>query len=105
MKLVIIESPYAGNIHANTEYARACLKDSLKRGESPYASHLLLTQVLDDAKPEERKQGIEAGLQWGKNADLTAVYTDRGISVGMIEGIRRAFDEGRPVELRSLKNN
>jgi len=29
MKRVIVESPYAGNIKRNLEYARACVKDSL----------------------------------------------------------------------------
>jgi len=43
MKKVIIESPYAGNIEQNIKYRlRACLKDSLTRGEAPLASHLLL---------------------------------------------------------------
>ena len=36
------------------EYARACLRDSLLRGEAPIASHLLYTQPvasLDDSDP------------------------------------------------------
>lgn len=101
MKLVIIESPYKGD-PKNKLYARRCLLDSLKRGEAPLASHLLYTQVLDDNKPEERKQGIEAGLAWGKKADLTVVYMDLGISKGMELGIQRAKDEGREIEYRKL---
>ena len=31
MKLVIIESPYAGDIEANLKYARACVLDSIKQ--------------------------------------------------------------------------
>ena len=31
MKCVVIESPYAGDVQRNTEYARACALDSLKR--------------------------------------------------------------------------
>ena len=51
MKLVILESPFAGDVKRNTAYARAALRDSLLRGEAPIASHLLYTQdgVLDDA--------------------------------------------------------
>lgn len=41
MVKVILESPYAGDVEKNIEYARLCLKDSLLRGESPIASHLL----------------------------------------------------------------
>jgi len=40
MKLVVIESPYAGDIEANVKYARECMSDCLKRGEAPIASHL-----------------------------------------------------------------
>lgn len=104
MKLVIVESPYAGDIEANVEYARACLRDSLSRGEAPLASHLLFTQpgVLRDEVPAERQQGIDAGLAWGAHAELTAVYTDRGISRGMEYGIANAVTNGRPIEFRSL---
>src|SRR5690606_3550939 len=42
-RLVILESPYAGNIDLNIDYARAAVRDSLSRGESPIASHLLYT--------------------------------------------------------------
>ena len=41
MQRVIIESPYAGEIDKNTAYARRCMRDSLDRGEAPFASHLL----------------------------------------------------------------
>jgi hypothetical protein len=99
---VLIESPYAGDVERNVRYARAAMADSLRRGEAPYASHLLLTQVLDDSDPAQRTLGIEAGLIWGKAADLTAVYADLGISRGMQLGIERARVEGRPVETRLL---
>jgi hypothetical protein len=104
MRLVIIESPYAGDIEANVTYARAAMWDCLERGEAPYASHLLYTQVgvLDDSDADQRARGIEAGLQWGKFADATVVYTDRGISKGMQLGIDRAKAEGRDVEYRAL---
>lgn len=101
---VILESPYAGNIEENVEYARACMHDSLLRGEAPLASHLLYTQegVLDDNKPEERALGIEAGLVWGKDAEKTVVYVDKGFSKGMIMGMERAVKENRPIEIRSI---
>src|ERR1700758_526067 len=105
MRLVIIESPYAGDISANVEYARACVRDSLSRGEAPIASHLLYTQpgVLRDDVPHERLWGIDAGLAWGAVAEATVVYTDHGISRGMEYGIAHAKAAGRPVEFRSLK--
>jgi hypothetical protein len=103
-RLVIVESPYAGNIEANETYARRALNDCLLRGEAPFASHLLYTQkgVLRDDVTEERKLGIEAGLAWGRVADATVVYGDLGFSDGMKQGMKRATKEGRPVEVRWL---
>jgi hypothetical protein len=105
MKLVILESPYAGEVDENLRYGRACVHDSLLRGEAPIASHLLYTRpgILDDAVPEERRLGIEAGLAWGCVAQLTAVYVDRGVSPGMEYGISRAIADGREVTFRELK--
>lgn len=106
IRLVILESPYAGNVEQNVEYARKCVRDSLRRGEAPIASHLLYTQpgILDDDVPEERAQGIDAGLAWRRVADASVVYTDFGISRGMQYGIEAAQRAGRPVEYRRLRD-
>ena len=101
--LVIIESPFSGDVARNTDYARACLQDSLRRGEAPIASHLLHTQVLDDLRPNEREFGIEAGLAWYRVAEKCVVYEDFGISRGMAEGTARARSHGVPVEYRRLE--
>jgi len=100
--LTIIESPYAGDVESNLIYLRRCLRDSLMRGEAPYASHALYTQpgVLDDRDPAQRERGISAGWDWMRRADKVAVYCDRGVSDGMRRGIARARDLGLPVEFR-----
>lgn len=103
MELVLVESPYAGNVALNLDYLKTAMRDCFRRGEAPFASHMLYTQVLDDEKPDERTQGIEAGLAWGAMATKTVVYTDLGISTGMHFGIQRAHKEGRPVERRSIQ--
>ena len=104
MILVLLESPYAGDIEENLMYARKCMHDCFKRGEAPYASHLLYTQegVLNDNIPEERMLGIDAGLLWGEKADKTVVYTDLGISSGMEYGIQNAIKVGRRIEYRKI---
>lgn len=104
MRLVILESPYAGDIEANVEYARACVRDSLMRGEAPIASHLLYTQpgILKDDDPVERQMGIDAGLAWRGVAQASIIYVDRGISKGMEYGMRRAREEGLLIEMRSI---
>lgn len=99
---VILESPFAGNIYLNTGYARACLKDSLDRGEAPLASHLLYTQVLDDTVPVERAAGIGAGLAWLSQAEATVVYCDLGITAGMQKGIDAARKNRVQIEYRYL---
>lgn len=107
MELVILETPYSGDVKRNIEYAQKCMKDCLLRGEAPYASHLLYTQenVLNDDIQKERNLGIEAGLCWGKMAKKTVVYMDYGLSTGMEYGIERAKKEKREIEFRYLKEN
>lgn len=103
MRLVVIESPYAGDIEKNMRYLDACMRDCFKRGEAPFASHGLYTRkgVLDDNIPDERSLGMAAGFAWGQVANIRAVYTDLGISSGMKRGIETA-PRGQAIEYRSL---
>ena len=111
MRRVVIESPYKGSpespwgdVDRNLRYLRAAMADCFRRGEAPFASHGLYTQdgVLDDKIPEERKQGIQGGLVWGDLAEARVVYTDLGITPGMVIGIDRARQHQQPVEYRAL---
>ena len=103
---VIIESPFAGGWQ-NVLYSRQCVLDSLSRGESPYASHLLYTQkgMLDDRVPEQRKLGIAAANGWLEVADLVAVYCDRGITTGMLIGVIKGASLGKSFALRWIQSN
>lgn len=107
MRCIILESPYGSPdpliVARNERYARACMKDALDRGEAPFLSHLLYTQVYDDRDPKLREAGIKAGLAIGNRMDATVVYTDLGISDGMNWGIRSAKIAGRPIEFRQLE--
>lgn len=120
MRLVIVESPFAGKgiwplswlrRLRNIRYARMCVRDCVIRGEAPIASHLLFTQpgILRDEVPEERTAGIEAGLAWGDptkysegNAPISAFYVNFGISRGMELGMKRAESQDRAVHIRSI---
>ena len=113
MKLVILESPYAGKgnwfqkayqLWRNKRYARKCIRHSLSQGEAPIASHLLYTQpgILNDDDSVERQWGIDAGLAWKSVADGSVVYTDYGISSGMKYGIAAAEKAGKTVEYRKI---
>lgn len=108
MTCVIIESPYSAptpeGLAFHLDYARACLRDSLLRGEAPIASHLLYTQpgVLRDDVAEERVMGIAAGLAWREVAEAWIFYLDLGWSRGMKAARWVADNEGRPIVLRIL---
>ena len=104
MRRVILESPYAGDIERNVEYARRAVRDSLMRGEAPIASHLLYTQpgILREDWPEERQHGIDAGMAWQRAATATIAYCDYGISPGMRAAIRRAAHD---IEFRYIGKN
>ena len=104
MRLVIVESPFAGAVERNLDYGRAAIRDCLERGEAPIASHLLYTQtgILNDGIEAERARGIDAGLAWIRVADATVVYQDLGISRGMEQGITAARAAGNPVEFREI---
>lgn len=104
MRRIYLESPYAGDIIQNVDYAIKCIKDCLRRGEAPFASHIFYawSGALDDLVPDERALGIQAGLAWAEAADATVVYMDLGVSPGMQLGIDAAEKAGRPVERRWL---
>jgi hypothetical protein len=110
MRRVILESPYRAildedpiiGLQSNIDYLQDCVKDSLSRGEAPFASHQMYTQALNDSVAVDRQLGIEAGFEWHASAVAMVVYTDRGISNGMAAGIRNANRLRLPVEYRRL---
>lgn len=90
MRLVIVESPYAGDVLRNIAYARLACWWLLKQGMAPFASHLLYTQMLDDRIEGERALGMGAGMAWRHGAELTIAFIDYGISGGMKAGMAHA---------------
>lgn len=107
MRLVVVETPFAGDVELHLKYLRACLRNCLLNGEAPFASHGLYTQpgVLDDDVLGDRQLGMEAGFAWRRVADATVVYTDLGVTPGMQAGMNHAKDVGCPIWMRSLGPN
>lgn len=101
MQRVVVESPFKGDRVRNKRYLEFCLRDCIYRGESPYASHKLLTDCLDDDDPEERRLGISAGFAWRSVAGHV-FYIDLGWSTGMILAKDLYDKEGIPYEIRNL---
>ena len=106
---VYVASPFKGatveETRQNIVYARLCMLDSLERGEAPYLSHLLYTQVWAETD-ELRDAGLRAGDAMREACDLVALYTDLGVTPGM----QRALDAtpfgksvGRNVHFRTAK--
>jgi hypothetical protein len=104
MKRIILESPFAGDVERNLQYARECVKHSLLLGEAPIASHLLYTQdgILDDNIEEERMLGIHAGLAWKQVAEKQVFYIDYGMSKGMEYALVYAKEHNISYEFRKI---
>lgn len=103
-RLVVLESPFAGEVERNVAYAKRALLHSLSLGEAPIASHLLWTQpgVLDDNNPDDRRAGLAAGLAWHRAAAAVVFYVDLGVSAGMAEAEKHATRLGVPTEVRRI---
>lgn len=111
--IAIIESPYAAPnrevLDRNEAYLNACMKDSLARGEYPYASHGYLPRVLCDGVHHERRLGLEAGraitkalLETGQARWVFCI--DHGMSPGMVETLIQLHESapGDMVVFRSV---
>ncbi len=105
LKRVIIESPYAVDRVEHLRYLERVIKDSLERGEAPFASHGFYTIFLDDDDPRERAVGMECGWAWMQAADFVAVYEDYGRTKGMRDGIERAAAAGKDIDFRKIGMN
>lgn len=105
-KRVIIESPYRSNDAHSTEqhrkYLLHAIRDSIDRGEAPFASHLLIPEILNDDDIYERSVGIRCGYAWGDCAEMVAVYQDFGLSHGMRLAVDRYQSLRLPIEWRRL---
>ncbi len=108
MLTVVIESPYAADTAAgiarNVRYLRACMAYCLAQDAAPYASHALYTQpgVLNDKLPEERKKGMRAGFAIAGKMDERWVFTDLGITDGMLRGEEAAKKKNQPIRRLSI---
>lgn len=102
MKRIFLCSPWAGATSLNLAYLRLAIRDSLSRGEAPFAPHAIYTQVLDDQKELERSIGFQAGLVWLDCTPYVGCYGDLGISPGMRLELDRAAKLGWVVEMRTV---
>ncbi len=62
-KLVYIASPLSGDVEHNLDFARQACLNAMAQGATPFASHLLYPQMLDDGDPAQRELGMRMGDQ------------------------------------------
>lgn len=102
--LVILESPFRGETEGdqrrNNRYLKLALRDSISRGECPFASHAIYPLALNEQC--ERDLGITLGLRLGLEADFVAVYADYGITPGMEHAIDFYLSQGLTIQARQL---
>lgn len=97
MKIAYICSPYRGGFFQrlrNIRYAQQITRNAVRLGFAPVATHLYLTQVLDDKQPLERAKGIKASLSILSGCDTLIVGTRYGVSEGMAAEIEHAQKNG-----------
>jgi hypothetical protein len=82
-------------LQKNLQHARECCQKVLAEGHTPIAPHLILPQLLDDADPAQREQGINGGLVYLTRADELWYWDDP--TEGMIKEIQTAYRLGIPV--------
>ena len=89
MKLVIVCSPYQGNILDNTEKAKEYCKYVCRQGHTPFAPHLFFPRFLKENNSDEREAGIRLGIEVLKRADEIWIFGDT-VTEGMKQEIEAA---------------
>lgn len=101
---VIIESPFAGSTESELErnviYLERCIRDSVLRGEAPFASHKMYPEALSEAT--ERQMGIDCGYTWWDAAEAVVFYIDLGWSPGMNKAYERVKEQCKTFNIRKL---
>lgn len=88
MKKVYICAPLGGDVKGNLEKAIQYTRYALESGVAPVVSHFYALCLNDDVK-EERKLGMDAGIELLKDCDEIWVFGDK-ITSGMSKEIEIA---------------
>lgn len=81
--IILVESPYSGDIQRNSEYARRAMLHVIEQGHTPIVPHLLYPQVLDDSDPEQRETALQMCAELRRVAHEVWFFVDYGSSSGM----------------------
>ena len=93
--LVMYESPYAGDVEANLEYARRRCREILEI--FPYfvivAPHLYYPTILNDDDPSERERGLRACHTLRQVCGIVLFDVHNPGRPGYSSGMQRALQE------------
>lgn len=99
-KTVYVCAPFGGTIDdqiRNTTLTIRRCRQLYDQGCNPIAPQIYYPRFLDDNDPAERRDGLDAALDWLKHCDVVYVYGDR-ITPGMKAEIELAQKRGIPVK-------
>jgi len=97
MKLIIICSPYSGNILQNTYKAQEYCKYVYRQGHTPFAPHLFFPRFLNEHNRKEREAGINLGIEILKRADELWIFGDT-VTEGMKQEIEAAKKNNKTIK-------
>jgi hypothetical protein len=101
-KMVYVCSPYRGNSENNVVWANLHSRYVYEKGYLPIAPHTIFTQFLDDDNAEERRAGMNMGLQLLELCHELWVFGAK-ISKGMQEEIE--FAKKRRINIRYISRD
>lgn len=117
VQVVLLESPFSGNIQRNVAYTQRAMADSRQRNEAPIITHLLWTQhhekadhFVSDYDPKYtlpnlgRESALEQLKAIRRRVHKVVFLVDYGYSNGMKHGLEHCKKEGIPYEERKLGN-
>lgn len=97
-RVVYVASPYKGDVEANVMRAMRYCRFVIHNGCLPIAPHVYLTKILDDNIADERRLGIELGLQLLVLCDELWVFGNK-ISEGMTLELKLAQILNIPIRM------
>jgi len=97
LKYVYICSPYRGDVDYNIAKAQFYCQFATGQGVIPIAPHIYFTQFLDDDEPEERRLGLDMGLDILKHCAELWVFGNR-----ISEGMRTEIEAAKRLEIPVL---
>lgn len=113
--IVVVESPYSGDVERNIAYAQRAMADARNRGEIAIVSHLMWTQhheapryFVSDYDPKYtlvncgRERSLRQTEQLRKMASKVVFYIDYGFSSGMDAALQHCKEAHIAHEFRQL---